>query len=220
MRKLLDRLFYSDRKIDRFLEGSLPEAERDLVEKRCLEDEAFFRRVQEREALRLQVARTIAEKGETFAAVKTAPAAGPKAGRIRHSFAPGRRIGWAYALLAAALLCLCLYLIVPNRGENVAVNEELERQLGARVLRGDTVQVLSPALPAQAGSEILFSWRLAEKGPFKVLILDSRAEEIDSLSTDGLSVRYPVKLPPGVYYWKLLQNDDWIYTGKIIVARK
>lgn len=220
MRKVLDRLFYSDRKIDRFLEGNLPEAARDLVEKRCLEDSDFFRRVREREALRLMVAQTIGEKGELLAARKAAPHTGPDAVRNNVPFSPGRRIGWAYALLAVALLSLCLYLIVPNQGESVAVNNELERALGARVLRGDTVQVLSPDLPARAGSEIFFSWRLAEKGAFKVLILNHRAEEIDAFAADGESFRYPVHLPPGVYYWKLLHNDDWIYTGKIIVVKK
>lgn len=42
--------------IDIFLDGSLVESERDLIEKHCLEDRRFFAWVRSREELRAQLA--------------------------------------------------------------------------------------------------------------------------------------------------------------------
>ncbi|HNR69205.1 MAG TPA: hypothetical protein PKN24_14255 [bacterium] len=218
--KIISRFSSPDRQVDRFLDGTMSEDERDRFEKRCLEDRAFFLRVQERELIREKVVQTFAEKGAELSRDKLQPAARQsKLVRRAKFFTPNSRVGWAYALLALALLSLSIILILPNP-RNYAVHPDLEHELGTRILRSAMVKVLSPGVETKPCGEILFAWESNAQDSFQVVVLDNQANEIKSFNTTGRSIRYQPDLAPGLYYWKLLQNDDWIYTGKIIIDDK
>lgn len=221
IRKIIYRCSSPDRQIDRFLDGTISEEERGLFEKRCLEDHAFFLKVQERELLREKVAQTVSAIGSELAGnhVSSSAQRGGLERRVK-SLIPGMRIGWAYALLAVALLSLCIILVLPNSDETFAIHPDLEQELGARVLRSAPVQVLSPGVEIKPDDEILFAWEADAQGTFQVVILDNQGNEIKSLRTTGRSIRYQIDLAHGLYYWKLLQNDDWIFTGKILIDKK
>ena len=54
---------------------------------------------------------------------------------------------------------------------------------------------------------------------FNVIILNNKGDEVDEFSTNKNMYTYKGSLLPGLYYWKLLVDDDWLYTGKFIINK-
>jgi len=201
------------RKIDLYLDGALPEAERERFEQRCLEDKKLFALLQERVEWREKVVHLLQQKGAEKPASSSS-------GWSRYSpFGTGKRMAWGYGLAAAAALCVGLLFLMPGGRESLEVNAELEKALGHRLLRGETVEVLSPQLSQKVGQDPLFSWRTRQAGAFEVILLDHMGVEIAAYQTEDNSLLCDSPLAPGLYYWKLLMNEDWIYTGKFIVEK-
>jgi hypothetical protein len=203
--------------IDRYLDGSMPESERDEFEQRCFEDNKLFLQLRERAELRERVTWILQKNGKKLLEEGARPPASSKAISRGTRFTPflaGHTIRWAYGIAGIAVLSIGLLFLLRHNVRTFAVNDELERELGPRILRAAQVTVLSPQLSSQVDDEITFAWETANKGPFEVIILDHNGNEILSYLTKAATLSCSPPLKPGLYYWKLLSQDDWIFTGK------
>jgi hypothetical protein len=64
---------------------------------------------------------------------------------------------------------------------------------------------------------ILFSWKTSARGPWRVVVVDNRGTIIKE--DEVLSAEFVLKGPiaPGLYYWKVIQNDELAHVGKFRV---
>lgn len=192
----------------------MSEEESSLFETRCLEERSFFLRVKAREQLRMNIESRLLETGqEVFANLERVSCLPHKKKRPAFSWSYLKPV-WKYAAAAAAFVML-LFLVTSR--ESYRVNKDLERELGGRTLRSAPVVVLTPSIGQTCGQSVTFSWQTDLRGTFEIIVLNRRAEEIYSLKTKENHYQFESGLEPGLYYWKLIQNGDWIYTGKFKV---
>jgi hypothetical protein len=220
---IFEKLFHrTARKIDRYLDDTLPDAEREEFQRLCFEDKKLFLMLKERAELREKVSWILQARGEKILAEGIQQRRDSRwayFGLHINPFIPGRKIGWAYGIIGVAVLSLYLLIILPHDEGAFAINDQLEKELGPRILRAATVTVLSPKLSEQIRKEVAFAWKAGDKGPFEVIIIDHSGGEIVSYQTKESSLCCSLSLPPGLYYWKLLSQDDWIYTGKFKILK-
>ncbi len=204
--------------IDRYLDGSMSEAERERFEQQYFENRALFDKLQKRSALRQQLTGMLKQCEDTV----LHPQDGREV-RTRHGWIdnPGgrRKLGWAGAALATLGLFLLIFIVRPEDEGSFAVNRVLEKELGVRILRSQTVSVLAPTLSQKVSGTITFAWDKGPKPPFEVVLIDHAGNEVASWQTDQYTLHRTLDYPPGLYYWKLLSQEEWIYTGKFIHAK-
>jgi hypothetical protein len=104
---------------------------------------------------------------------------------------------------------------------NFRVNPNLESMIGTRY-RSASIQVFSPAdnLTTYAGSDIVFSWKLAAQGTVTLKIIDNMDEETYEYEVTGGRFVLKEHLPPGLYYWKLEDHQDLLFIGKFFVRKR
>jgi hypothetical protein len=93
---------------------------------------------------------------------------------------------------------------------------ELEDLVNAE-LRATSIQSVSPGIGAVVEDPIVFRWTPDIQGPVYVEILNNREEIVHS--GDVVSLPYIVRRPeaPGLYYWKLIGDDELVLVGKFLV---
>ena len=104
--------------------------------------------------------------------------------------------------------------------DNFTLAPELESQISQVYRSSITVDVVSPKIAEEFENEITFSWKLNEKQPLTLKILDNK----ENIVKNEASVTSPVdlalsteKFNPGLYYWKLETENDLLYVGKFFV---
>ncbi|MBN1465310.1 hypothetical protein JXA02_06085 [candidate division KSB1 bacterium] len=205
-------MFNEEKYIDRYLDDLMPEDESTAFEMRCLKDRDFFERVREREQTRKDAARIVAQADEESFDLK------------RRNLSESAR-EWAAALFShksakwavAAATAVLVILLINRPGYDT--NPDLEQQLGARTLRGPTVKAIVPEIGAHVNQSIHFSWESELAEPFEAVVINPRGEEVFSASNLQSGDALDIPLADGLYYWKLLHNGDWLYTGKFILKK-
>jgi len=212
--------------IDKYLDGLLSDKEANEFETKCLEDKSFFQQVHEREQLREKVAEVIKKNGkeifEEYLKEKVAPETQAKATNFFETIAKiwkNVKPIWKYSLVPAGAIAVFILFLLNQPGGSFKPNSELERELDIRPLRSGTFEILSPEIGENIEGTIKFKWQTTMEGPFEVIILNSKAEEIDAFVTNENSNIYDNTLSPGLYYWKFLEDGDWIYTGKFLIMK-
>lgn len=215
LKKLFNRTDYM---IDRYLDGSMSEAERERFEQQYFENRTLFDKLQKRSALRQQLTAMLKQCENTVLHPQERREVRTRRAWIKD---PGsrRKLGWAGAALATLGLVLLIFIVWPEEEGSFAVNPALEKELGSRLLRSQSVSVLAPTLSQKVSGAITFAWDTGPKPPFEVILIDHAGAEIASWQTDEYALHRTLDHPPGLYYWKLLSQDEWIYTGKIILAQ-
>ena len=196
--------------IDRYLDGLLSEAESTAFEIRCLEDQAFFQRVKAREQERGDIARILRQADEEAFDLNRQSLFG-RAGAWAATLFSSRPV-WKWAVAAAAAVLVIFVILRPSDD----THPDWERELGVRTLRGPTVRVISPQIGGRIKQTIHFSWESELPAPFEAVFIDRNGKEVFSAANLKSGDRLDLPLEDGLYYWKLLHNGDWIYTGKFM----
>ena len=105
-----------------------------------------------------------------------------------------------------------------ERGEiaaNFKPNAELEGLVGSE-LRGETFEVTSPGELSDRRA-ITFVWKSAESGPWKIVILDNRGGIVREADVRAVPFALNGPFKPGLYYWKVIQNDELAHVGRFRV---
>jgi hypothetical protein len=154
--------------------------------------------------------------------------------RIRAGRA-GPRFGNLPALLAASLLILIsigMILLLGREEEtkapvaryasmNFVPLRELELLVGS-VARGSSFRVLQPSerIRAKSGSSVVFEWSSGgSELPVTIEFIDNRGSLVSTSVIMGES-RYSYStagFSPGLYYWKLISDEQLITMGRLIL---
>jgi hypothetical protein len=90
--------------------------------------------------------------------------------------------------------------------------EELEGLVGSE-LRGESFEVTSPGELSDRRA-ITFSWKTAGSGPWKIVVLDNRGGIVEEAEVRSVPFVLNGPFRPGLYYWKVIQNDELAHVGK------
>ena len=101
-------------------------------------------------------------------------------------------------------------------GDNFAVHPELERLVNTNYRSGE-VEVASPRLGEKIGGNVVFRWKGASGKEIMLKIFDNRGKELHSKTLRHERYTYAGKLERGLYYWKLLNEEELLYVGKFLV---
>jgi hypothetical protein len=85
--------------------------------------------------------------------------------------------------------------------------------------RADDILVQGPAsdLKIRCGDSVTFYWKAESPAPLDICLLDNHGTKVMSVRHSGVT-KYFLKtanLKPGLYYWKLLKDDQLVTAGKI-----
>jgi hypothetical protein len=86
-------------------------------------------------------------------------------------------------------------------------------------MRGDDISVLSPhKMEVKQGSEILIKIKNPENSSLIFEFFDNKNKKLFEKETTEETCQVKKLTKPGLYYWKLLNQDfDLLYCGKIII---
>jgi hypothetical protein len=105
-----------------------------------------------------------------------------------------------------------------NHGE-IAANfkpyEELEGLVGSE-LRGESFEVTSPE-ELSSRERVSFGWKTAERGPWKLIVLDNGGKTVKECEVPSVPFVLEGPFKPGLYYWKVIRNDELAHVGKFRV---
>jgi hypothetical protein len=85
--------------------------------------------------------------------------------------------------------------------------------------RADDILLLEPesALKIHSGDTVTFAWKTESSDPVEICLFDNTGRKVLTVRPTG-KLNYLMKtgkLKPGLYYWKLLKNDQLVTAGKI-----
>lgn len=109
----------------------------------------------------------------------------------------------------------------PVNGVN-NVNPNLEIMIDSRY-RSSGIQIISPLnnTNCAAGSNIVFSWTPPVQGSLTLKIINNKNAVVYEypLGVNGCEFVFKQNLSPGLYYWKLENQDDLLHIGKFFVKK-
>jgi hypothetical protein len=97
---------------------------------------------------------------------------------------------------------------------------EFFENLIASNYRGGNIEVLSPSLKQQfeVNQSITFNFKGAEMTPISIKIYNNKGKKVfEKNNISSYSYTLSEKLSPGLYYWKLIMDNDLVYVGKFLV---
>lgn len=96
--------------------------------------------------------------------------------------------------------------------------EKLVNRFKGSTLRGDNIKIISPNIIETSGSQIKLEWVNNDNQDLMVEFYNNLGEKIEEQQTSADFLILPKFKAPGLYYWKLLNDDfDLLFCGKIIV---
>ncbi len=105
---------------------------------------------------------------------------------------------------------------------NFQANSNLEAMIGVQFRAGGNPKVMSPVgdTTLRCGDSVSFTGSNPQGGKLEIQILDNRGI-IKKRYTDLEEVSQIIELTfdPGIYYWKLLDEDDLFQVGKIVLKK-
>ena len=208
--------------IDRYVAKELSAEERDAFDEHAFHCNACFEELRQREELAEVLAeRLVLEQQRSIVAVSLLTAV------LRHRYF--RRA----AVFAAPLILIVVAIFgIKNYQQareqqralfaaNATESPTLERLLD-QYQRAGSIEVVSPPIGASVENEIVFAWQGGAGGKLAIKILNNREEEVQNFApVENRFVFRKVKqaLSPGLYYWKLEDENDLIYVGKFFVGK-
>lgn len=82
--------------------------------------------------------------------------------------------------------------------------------------RSSSFQALSPGIGENVKSPVLFRWNMIGRPVTLKILSNTERIILTSTVTDSFFIT-PKKLVPGVYYWKLEENNELLYLGKFVI---
>lgn len=101
---------------------------------------------------------------------------------------------------------------------NFIPSDQLEG-LSGEVFRSNGLEVLSPALNQtfNPGAAVLFQWKQETNTALQLIVLDNRGKELFRQEVVASSFEWTAPKRPGLYYWKLENTEELLFTGKFLL---
>jgi hypothetical protein len=93
------------------------------------------------------------------------------------------------------------------------VNPNLENMIGSRV-RSGSFEVLGPENGSVIKEPIHFSWKKPLLSPHTLKIVNNKNQVLYTYPVQGSGFDFNETLAPGLYYWKLENQNELLYVGK------
>lgn len=87
------------------------------------------------------------------------------------------------------------------------------------VSRSANLTVISPEINQQMQDSLRFSWRSPDSEKLYLKILNNKGSELFAFTVESNQYLFSQKLKPGLYYWKLENEDDLLFVGKFVVGK-
>jgi len=103
---------------------------------------------------------------------------------------------------------------------NYIASDDLEYLIDQGFRDNDFVKVLSPETVITAKEEILFNWVSDSEQQLYLKILNNQEDVLHKLAPENNKILFNItenKLDPGLYYWKLENDDELLQLGKFFV---
>jgi hypothetical protein len=149
-----------------------------------------------------------------------------------------KQLQWAFARIAIAALAMLLFIGLSlgywkyfhktpspeSYAENFQPSARLDNLIEQTYQSPKLLANVSPPNDANFANEILFRWEFQEDGgkyagPLELRILNSKEDELFKFTVENNQFRFDKGLPPGVYYWALLTEEEMAYLGRFYVRR-
>lgn len=95
------------------------------------------------------------------------------------------------------------------------VNPTLENMIGSR-LRSGTFEAVTPPDNSEVDGIIHFSWKKKLEKVLTLNIVDNRNRVLYTYRVDGPAIDVEEDLKPGLYYWKVENENELLYVGKFL----
>ena len=69
-------------------------------------------------------------------------------------------------------------------------------------------------------NDILFQWEEIEYQPVYLKIINNKGEQLFTYTVDDDQYRFKEKLSPGLYYWKIENDDDVLRIGRFFIHKE
>lgn len=106
----------------------------------------------------------------------------------------------------------------PLLAERFVPLSSLESLVG-EATRADDILVSQPVpeLGISYGDSITFAWKTESSEPVEICLFDNKGTKVRTVRPSGKASYFmkTLDLEPGLYYWKLLKNDQLVTAGKI-----
>lgn len=96
------------------------------------------------------------------------------------------------------------------------VNPNLENMIGSR-LRSGLFEVLGPENGSVIKAPIRFSWKKPLLSPHTLKIVTNKNQVLYTYPVQGRWFDFNESLVPGLYYWKLENQNELLYVGKFFI---
>jgi hypothetical protein len=109
----------------------------------------------------------------------------------------------------------------PDQAESgeIAANfkpyEGLEGLIGSET-RGTSFEAMSPG-GFSGRHAVTFAWRTSGDGPWKLVVVNNRGSVVKEATVRSTPFVLEGPFRPGLYYWKVIQNDELAHVGKFRV---
>jgi hypothetical protein len=97
------------------------------------------------------------------------------------------------------------------------VNPNLENMIGSR-LRSGLFEALTPKNNSVLTIPIQFSWKNEFLTPHTLKIVNNMNDLLFQYPVKGNSFEFREKLHPGLYYWKIENQNELLYVGKFFIG--
>jgi hypothetical protein len=98
------------------------------------------------------------------------------------------------------------------------VNPNLENMIGSQV-RSGLFEVLGPENGSVIKDPIRFSWKKPLLSPHTLKIVNNKNQVLYTYPVQGSWFDFNETLAPGLYYWKLENQNELLYVGKFFIGR-
>ena len=223
-----------DEVIDKYVDNSLSEQKREEFEEHFFLCSHCFREVQ----IKQEMAAIIEQEGAA-AFGKVAKKQGDyDRKRTLHSvisaikeFLSVKWFGGALALAAVIILIILVrnFLSQSDLEEqrrlfaaNSKPSPSLESLLATSQRGASNLEVLSPPNGINVTDRIPFAWKRDDLSELHIVILNNREEELmtfTAIENEYVFEDAATRLQPGLYYWKLEDQEDALYVGKFFINK-
>ena len=98
------------------------------------------------------------------------------------------------------------------------INPNLENMIGSR-LRSGLFEVLGPGNGSVLKDPIPFTWKKKLVSPHTLKIVNNKNDVLYTYPVQGISFTFRETLAPGLYYWKLENQNELLYVGKFFIGK-
>jgi len=102
---------------------------------------------------------------------------------------------------------------------NFTPNPEFEGMVQGGT-RSEELTVVTPTNDADVRpAEAQFNWQSRSDDALTLIVYDNHGQAVFSVADTNPPVRMPIALEPGLYYWKLMNEEEGLHFGKFYVRR-